>query len=504
MNSEDSPSILAFVRSRLAEGAGLENVVLPDEQPDTGRVRFAAGAFDGIATHHVATGSDGPAETLTAAIRDSCASSTVALVEERACDDGLVGYIDAVLTDLRSVMPDPAALYEVARRLVSQSTRRGPVKLGIALLGLFPAEGHRDILLTLGQHEEFTLFVAVALDNGRAEADDDLWALAGSVEGWGRIHVVERLAQRTSRSDILDWILRKGFRNSVMDEYLAYIAASRGGLLDRLRESTVDDDLLIAAGDLLQALIAGRPAQDIYDYVDGADAARAFIDLLLARAADLRHLIAVASVRRFVSQVTPGRGWPAGWTDAVRERLARDCSTIIDRQFWAELAARDLQSADLTVFWRAERAYQILGRPTLGILLERLRHDPLEPAPWYHVLRQADTATIEDVLALAEDVLPLAVIASGPGNELGLGREYAAHQCLDFVVQDLGKWPGRGWTLVAAALSSPVIRNRNMAINALTAWPRETWPDEAVPALRTALLAEPTDKVRQRLVDILA
>jgi hypothetical protein len=35
-------------------------------------------------------------------------------------------------------------------------------------------------------------------------------------------------------------------------------------------------------------------------------------------------------------------------------------------------------------------------------------------------------------------------------------------------------------------------------------WPRQTWPDEAVPALRKALLAEPTDEARQRLVDLLA
>jgi hypothetical protein len=42
-----------------------------------------------------------------------------------------------------------------------------------------------------------------------------------------------------------------------------------------------------------------------------------------------------------------------------------------------------------------------------------------------------------------------------------------------------------------------------MAINAVTQWPRDTWPDTAMPALRTALLAEPTDSVRQRLVDLL-
>src|SRR5258708_2538778 len=67
----------------------------------------------------------------------------------------------------------------------------------------------------------------------------------------------------------LDWILREGFRNSVMDEYLAYLAATRGGVLDRLRS----------------------------DYLDGAEATRTFIGLLMARAADLRHVTAADMVR---------------------------------------------------------------------------------------------------------------------------------------------------------------------------------------------------------------
>jgi hypothetical protein len=497
------PSILEFIRGCLADGTDLEDVSLPDEQDEPGQLKFASGAWDGVITHQLAAGSDDPAEALAAAIREACETGAHTQVDDRASDTGLVGYIDAVLTDLRANMPDPASLYRLAGKLASQARLRGPVKLGIALLGLFPTQGHRDILLTLGQHEEFTLFAAVALDNGQDDADDDLWALAGSVHGWGRIHLVERLA-RTSRPEILDWLVREGFRNSILDEYLAYLAATRGALHDRLRSGNVDDDLLHAAGDLLQALINDCPAQDIYDYVEGADATCAFIDLLKTRATDLRHLIAAGAIREFASQPAPDLGWPPGWTNEMRRRLNDDCTEIVNRPLWSDLASTDLQSNDPETFWRAERAYRILDLPTLPALVGRLRQDPLDSGPWFHAISQADATTIDDVLALAEELLPLTAIATGPADEMGLGQPYAAHQCLDFVVQDLGKWPGRGWTLIAAALSSPVTRNRNMAINALTNWPRDTWPDTAMPALRTALLAEPTDSVRQRLTDLLA
>ena len=53
--------------------------------------------------------------------------------------------------------------------LASQSRARNAVKLGIALLGLVKGADNRDLLMTLGRHEEFTLFSAVALANSQPE-----------------------------------------------------------------------------------------------------------------------------------------------------------------------------------------------------------------------------------------------------------------------------------------------------------------------------------------------
>jgi hypothetical protein len=91
-----APSILAFIRRHLAEGADLGGVVLPDERQDAGRVRFAPGAWDGIATHHVAAGSDDPAAALVAAVRGACDTrrgfaGTVSREPEPATADGRPG-----------------------------------------------------------------------------------------------------------------------------------------------------------------------------------------------------------------------------------------------------------------------------------------------------------------------------------------------------------------------------------------------------------------------------
>jgi len=89
-----------------------------------------------------------------------------------------------------------------------------------------------------------------------------------------------------------------------------------------------------------------------------------------------------------------------------------------------------------------------------------------------------DPNRIDQVVRLAEERLPLKDIASGPSDELGLGLDFQAHSALDFVLQDLRRFPGKGWPLIRAGLKSPVTRNRNMAVRAIAAWQRPSWPAE--------------------------
>src|SRR5207237_8938078 len=111
-------------------------------------------------------------------------------------------------------------LYELARSFVTEAPDREPVKFGIALLGLFRQPADQELFHTLGRHDEFTLFCAVALANASEDHDETLWKLARIGTGWARVHAVERLAQ-TENPAIKDWLLREGFRNSIMYEYLA-------------------------------------------------------------------------------------------------------------------------------------------------------------------------------------------------------------------------------------------------------------------------------------------
>ncbi|RAY15067.1 hypothetical protein DPM19_10040 [Actinomadura craniellae] len=485
------PSIYEHLRAHLPDtGPGLlpGGETLPDDEKGA---LWAPGARDGVLTHHWA-GSADPGEV------DEVYTALVTAIENRATAPALVdtvaplrviALVDPLMGRVRSAGIDPDRAYRLGRWLALNARRREAVKLGISLLGLFDADHHRAELMVLGRHDEFTLFAAVALVNQPGGGEDELWELARSVTGWGRVHLVEQLAN-SKRPEILDWIVRGGFRNDVSHAYLAGIAAESGGLAGRLAVADADAELLHAAGDILTALCEQNgPMRGMPDYADGERAARLFLEHLQTRAEDLRHFLAVAALREYAAE-----HWPA---------LPPACDAVLGQPNWPDLARAGLDSADPAEFQRADRACRFLGIPTLHVHLRRLRADPYDVRGWYSAMHQVEARTIDEVLELAMKLLPLAEIGSGTGEATGVGEEYAPHRCLDAFLPALGDWPGRGWPLVAAGLGCPVPRLRTMAARTMSVWGRATWPPPAELALRNAFAVEPDLELRELMQRVL-
>jgi len=76
----------------------------------------------------------------------------------------------------------------------------------------------------------------------------------------------------------------------------------------------------------------------------------------------------------------------------------------------------------------------------------------------------------EQLTKLYEATLPLDEMAGGMGNYLFAAKLHQEDLCLDFVLQELRKYPGMGEGLVRTALRSPVVGKRYSACLALKAW----------------------------------
>lgn len=497
-------SLYAYIE---AEG---ESAELPDKtNKDENKIGWIAGALDGVTSHHLfdpeTSGSAELKKELLNALESflrRASPENLAALYAVAQREPLLPEADDLEQTIKAKLLRryKSRLADTGRYLATKADERENVKLGIMLLALSGDPSDQPALELLATHDEFTLYAAGAVTQLVSNPEQTLWGIAKRVHGWGRVQVVERFVGTQNR-DIQAWMLREGFRNNVMDEYLAGLCAKTGRLHEALKPEQIDTELLDGAAGILKALVYGGPADSLDDYPQAPQAVSEYLRHIAATPdLGLDHLLCVATLWHFLSD---DDGWDhrisKGWNDELRVRLRSQCDEQMKRPEWRAKVDRGLLSEDNRVFYQADAAAQQLGINTWDVHFAKVRAAPLKSSSWYRLLQQTSDSQIEEVLHFADKVFPLEQIATGPSDSLGFGEKYEAHRALDWLLQDLKKFPERGWNFIKAGLQSPVTRNRNMALNALLAWSRTAWPADAEWLLGTAYQAEPNKDLRERL-----
>jgi hypothetical protein len=146
------------------------------------------------------------------------------------------------------------------------------LKFALVILSFYQLPEVRALALLFSQHDEFTYYALLCLENFEDRFQRDCYALAQRVYGWGRIHAVEALIPTLTPSDteIADWLIREGFHGTVSDTYLAALVVGQGRLLERLSAPVIDNGLLHASAILIAALLEpSGSADDMTDVKDG-------------------------------------------------------------------------------------------------------------------------------------------------------------------------------------------------------------------------------------------
>jgi hypothetical protein len=375
----------------------------------------------------------------------------------------------------------------LGRWLASNAEHREPAKLGLTLLA-GGDESDLPLLDLFAGHEEFTKYAAFAAGEILREDVIDWWmAVAKRLDGWGKIDLVNRIAETgDERVDVRDWLLRHGCANHVGYEFLAYTCATAGRLHEAIAAEQVDDELLDGMAIIVEGLVRDDGgAADIDHYEHGQ---KVILHLL-------RHMAARPTFARQHTAMLI-----AQWTsdDEVRRR----CRAILGHATAEELRAR-VHGTHFDLY-RAWGLGRFLGVDVWDEIFDELRAHPLDQN-WYHFAATTDDpARFRRVVAFAEEQLPLEEIASGAALEMGIGPGFAAHGCLDMVVQRMRDVDGFSEPLVIASLRSPVTRNRNMALNALEARDPGNISETVREAVRAAAAVEPNADTRARLATLAA
>lgn len=483
---------------RHADEAGRppDELPLPDGDKDRPWHVWAPGSSDGTARHRGQANDTDRARhvagLLSTACRHPSATNLRALYDDVA-GESLIGCVDPLTELLTGEHTDRRALHAIGHWLATTAPDREPVKLGVTLLGVTGSDADLPVLRLLGAHNEFTLYCVTAMAKLLPDPEQEVWALARSLEGEGRIVCVEWL-RATTDPGIRAWILRGGFRNRNGSEQLALIAATTGDLLSALR-GDVDRELLTAAGEIIQYLIS---CEDIDDYEDGADAVEAYLGRMRTSADTAQDVSTVAEIRSYLTGDGYGDShWDDDgrrhWTAARRAAFADTCDRILGWDKWPERITAGVSGPD---DGPAIHAAQALGVDVFDRLVEKIRADPYSTA-WYDAWLQADTRRAGQLADLARTLLPIDRIATGPADEQGIGPAWQAHRAFGWTVAALRDHPGAGGDLLLAGLRTPLNVDRYMALNALSKWPARLWPPGATTAVGEAARTDPDEDVRR-------
>lgn len=499
-------TIFEFVKEQVDTHKKIIDETLPDEEElfKGEKIRFISGArdslFGGLLTknnqHKIIN-------NLLKLVRQQAKyqnNKTRRATYVKVMNDSLIDFIDPFLEVLRQQEDiDLNNLYEEALWFIKNSAHRGAVKFGIALLGIFNCERDKDVLITICKHEEFTLFTAVAIKNGTRQPNDNLFLLAKSVQGWGKISIVERL--EPSSQEIKDWLIEYGCENSIMNEYLAYTCAIKGELHKVLIQKEISHEKYKGSGKIISALICGGPAENIDDYKHANIVIKHFLLHSINHCRTIVDFVTIIEIGDFIDEEDGiwEERYKNGWSPQQRIDIRNMVDKIKNEDTWIEVILEELHNSsnNLYIPLRAARSLNIDVWP---ILYEKLEQNPTEDSLYFELMRTADRSRVEQLVSFAEINLPFEQICTGPALEMGLGIEFKIHHCLDFIIQDLDRFEGVGLPLIEKSLNSPVIRNRNMALNVLESWPVKHWRNsKCIKILMELNKIEPDEEIRERV-----
>ncbi|MFE3196022.1 hypothetical protein ACFXHA_43975 [Nocardia sp. NPDC059240] len=348
--------------------------------------------------------------------------------------------------------------------------------------------------------DDLTLYAAVALANTQPDRDRALHQLAQSVDGWGRIHAVERL-DGTQNPKIKAWLLREGFRNGVMYEYLAHIAATTGGLYEALLESEIDAELLDGAAEIISSLVSwGGPAADIRHYPDALAVVDRFGELLESAPPTLARIGTAHRLKWLLhKRLPPELEWPPADVSRLLDRF----SALLTRPDWSDHVRSILAGPDSDQeFNRALGCADYVGVDGYSQAMARIQRPPHSLYAWAWVSKRTPEPELADLAWLAGRSLPLAELACGPepgGAPLGRSEEHI----LESVLSRLGPAaaaPAR--PLIRTAIRSAGTRMRRIGMEAADRIFGPDLPADVRDWIGEAAIAEPDDELRGKLVKL--
>lgn len=171
-------------------------------------------------------------------------------------DNPVIFYWDKFLDELtnREYQIEPSSV-ELCEWMVCEAPDREVVKLGIVLMGILREPDYLGILTTIGSHDEFTYFVAEALQEMTPVWDVILMNIVKSLNNFGRAIGMHFLIYDSDNKEVLRWCYCHGFKKFYANYLILQDIIEEGRFINVMREEEWDSQFSIAVQVVLKNIV---------------------------------------------------------------------------------------------------------------------------------------------------------------------------------------------------------------------------------------------------------
>ena len=452
--------IFDIIEDSIADGRLPDDFVIHDDgYMGDPRLKMAPGAMDGVCIYHMYPGDpdDEGRELIAKAVQAAAAGDENAyeLFESLGEKYRAINIIDNFQNYIREHAEelDQKELLSFAfDKLIFGGRTLECVKYGLVITELYGEfdDEFKWIFCHLGLYDEFTIFVVFNMMTWES-GNEDIFELAKRVDSWGKIHAVKRL--EPSSQEIRDWILYNGVDNEVMGEYLALTCMEKSAASERLKGQLTKEEFS-AISHILSYMFDEGPVPGISELPDAEETLENYLAHAEQMELELEDYEAVQGIKEYATD-----------ENQLPQLVERANQILYSARCMACVASAVAEGNGV----RLAKALEI---PYKEQLLNLMQKDFKGAYHWCSTLMD-DPEYVDSVLAIFRDKVPPESLEQDPRDEFEFGDEYEADRQINFLLQNLDDYPGKGMDYLVRAISAPTVRSRSLTVRTLKAWVSE-------------------------------
>ena len=494
-NAATTKSLYDLISESVVDGELPGSFSLPSK--GVNGLMFADGAMDGIGIFHTAgqNADENIKNKMGEALR-AAASGDNKKAEALFTELGKAARARSAIDDFQKYILehkqelDPTNVYKYAVYAVTRSFDIECVKYGMSILELFNTDTNeelKNVVRTLGLSEEFAQFAMFIMLTWQ-DGNNELFRMAQKVHGWGRIEAIEKLKPETE--EIKRWLLLDGVHNNIIPAYSAYECWSKSGAEEVLKAGPTREEFA-GIRDIIEGLLDEGPCEGISLLDNAEDMLVRFLEQAKELSDSIQDYYVIRSIKITYED-----------DENADPRIIALCNELLDSDNCKALVAEAVKRGEYV-----DLAKEI-GLDYREDVFCAMKSD-LKKRSHLCIYLMDDPVYKDRTLELFRKELSLADMKTSPGTTLGFGDKYWKQSAVEFVLQELKRYPLEGVDFVETGLQSEPIRCRNLALNALENWVKEksTRLSELLPEMQELLLTlreiEPDEKVKKRMDELI-